>query len=357
MVAVYLNRIATAVPENDIHRKFVDSAPLMLGGERTRALFNRMASRSRIEHRYSFLKPISDTKQIDGEGFYTFGSFPDTKTRMQYYERHAFSLAQKTLDKLGLPGITDGITHLIVTSCTGFYAPGLDLQIVQHYGLKASTERTVIGFMGCNAALNALKLAHHIVRSEATANVLVVNLELCTLHLKETQDLEQLLSFLIFADGCAAGLVSAEPSGLELQRFGSTILADSGEQITWRVGESGFDMFLSGQIPASIANGLPPHLCSIVDGRPVEEIKHWAVHPGGRTIVDSVQKTLGLSGDSLISSRKILRLFGNMSSATIMFVLQDMMQRGGLFGSGCALAFGPGVTIESMLFQLAGTGG
>jgi predicted naringenin-chalcone synthase len=276
---------------------------------------------------------------------------------MQYYERHAFGLAQRALDLLGLPTIAGNITHLILTTCTGFYAPSLDLQIVEHYGLNASTERTIVGFMGCNAAFNALKLARHIVRSEAGTNVLILNLELCTLHLQETQDLEQLLSFLVFADGCAASLVSAEPTGVELQSFRATILPESSDQITWRVGGTGFEMVLSGQIPASIAQGLPSNLDSILEGRRIEDIKHWAVHPGGRVILDSVQKTLGLPEGMLDSSRKILRMFGNMSSATIMFVLQDMMEHCSPSGPGCALAFGPGVTIESMLFQLAGVDG
>jgi len=357
MATAYLNRIATAVPENDVHHRFVDIAPSMLNSERTRALFKRMAARAQIEHRYSFLTPSSDAHHIDNEGFYTFGSFPDTKTRMQYYERHAFGLAQRALDLLGLPAVTGSITHLILTTCTGFYAPSLDLQIVEHYGLNASVERTIVGFMGCNAAFNALKLARHIVRSEARAKVLILNVELCTLHLQETQDLEQLLSFLVFADGCAASLVSAEPSGIELQSFHATILPESSDQITWRVGGAGFEMVLSGKIPASITKELPSYLGAMLEGGRSEDIRHWAVHPGGRGILDSVQKTLGLSETMLDSSRKILRMFGNMSSATIMFVLQDMMEQCGPSGLGCAMAFGPGVTIESMLFQLAGVDG
>ena len=350
---VYLNRIATAVPDYDIHQTFVNSVPAMLKNERSLALFKRMASRAQIEHRYSVLMPSSDARQVDAEGFYSFGSFPDTKKRMQFYERHAFGLAQRALDELGLPGITNSVTHLIVTTCTGFYAPGLDLQILEHYGLKTSVERTIVGFMGCNAAFNALKLARRIVLSEPEANVLILNLELCTLHLKETHDLEQLLSFLVFADGCAASLVSAEPRGLALQSFRSTILPDSSKHITWHIGESGFDMVLSGQIPAGIASGLPPNLASILEGRRMEDITHWAIHPGGRIILDSVQKALGLPEAALASSRSVLRQFGNMSSATIMFVLKDMMERCSAAGTGCAMAFGPGVSIESMLFHMA----
>lgn len=353
MVAAYINRIATAVPEHDVHRKFVDSVPSMISNERDQALFTRMASRSQIEHRYSVFKPSSETDRIDVAGVYSFGAFPNTKTRMQLYERHAFALAKSAIDKLDLSEAANQVTHLILTSCTGFFAPGLDLQIVERYGLKGSVERTVIGFMGCNAALNALKQARHIVRSEPSATVLVVNLELCTLHLQEAEDLEQVLSFLVFADGCAASLISAKPSGIEMQSFRSCILPDSSDQITWRIGDSGFDMLLSGQVPASIANGLPQSIDSILEGRLMEEIQYWAIHPGGRVILDAVQKVLALHEKALDSSRNILRLFGNMSSATIMFVLQDMMRQNALSGYGCAMAFGPGVTVESMQFHIA----
>jgi len=352
MTLAYLNRIATAVPEHDVHRAFVASAPIMLGDARKIAVFQRMVSRAQIDHRYSFLAPSPDAHQIDADGFYTFGGFPGTQKRMQFYERHALGLAQRALDELGLPALKDRVTHLILTTCTGFYAPGLDLQIVEQYGLKDSVERTVVGFMGCNAAFNALKLARRIILSEPQALVLVLNLELCTLHLKETQDLEQLLSFLVFADGCAASLVSAEPCGLALQSFRSTILPDSSGHITWRIGDSGFDMVLSGQIPAGIASGLPANLDAILEGRQVADMTHWAIHPGGRIILDSVQKALGLPEEALAPSRSILRRFGNMSSATIMFVLQKLLEQQRASDPGCAMAFGPGVTIESMLFHL-----
>lgn len=351
MTLAYLNRIATAVPEHDVHQAFVSRASAMLGDARKVAVFQRMVSRAQIEHRYSFLTPSPDAHQVDAEGFYTFGAFPGTQKRMQFYERHALGLAQNALDELGLPAVKDRVTHLILTTCTGFYAPGLDLQIVEHYGLKDSVERTVVGFMGCNAAFNALKLARHIVLSEPRALVLVLNLELCTLHLKQTQDLEQLLSFLVFADGCAASLVSAEPRGLALHSFRSTILPDSGGHITWRIGDEGFDMVLSGQIPAGIAAGLPPYLPAMLEGQELADIRHWAVHPGGRIILDSVQKALGLPDAALAPSREILRDFGNMSSATIMFVLKNLLERHDASGPGCAMAFGPGVTIESMLFH------
>lgn len=350
MGAAYLNRIETSVPDHDIHHKFVTYAPRLLPDSKSRQLFQRMVDRAQIDHRYSFLQPHSNDDQLDAAGFYNPEGFPDTESRMKFYEQHAFILACKALDKVNL----SGITHLLVTTCTGFYAPGLDLQIVKHYGLDASVERTIIGFMGCYAAFNALKLARHIVRSDQNALVAILNIELCTLHLKQNPTLEEMLSFLIFADGCAASIVSSRPEGLELQSFRTSLLPDSADQITWAIGGRGFDMNLSGRVPTTIAKALPQHLTNILDGRHKDDIRHWAIHPGGRSILDAVQDGASLEKSQLDISRDVLRRFGNMSSATVMFVLAEIMKQSHPTGEGCAMAFGPGLTIESMRFATGG---
>lgn len=350
MPGAYINRIATAVPAHDVHRKFVDYAPSLLKDDRARALFRRMADRAQIDHRYSCLAVDLASEALDCRGFYPRGNFPDTLARMKLYEAEAPALAFQTLEALGLRQSASTITHVIVASCTGFYAPGLDLQIIEQFALRQSVERTFVGFMGCHAAMNALNVAQHIVRSEPTATVLVVNLELCTIHLQETPDLEQVLSFLIFADGCSACLVSAEPTGLHLKSFRSTILPDSADKITWHIGQSGFDMMLSGQVPQTILRNLPSSLDSVLAGARAEDIALWAIHPGGRTVIDAVGEALHLKADDLAYSRAVLRQFGNMSSATVMFVLKDMMAASAT-GLGCAMAFGPGMMAESLLFE------
>ena len=347
----YLNDISVAVPANDIHQKFVDFAPLLLNDTHSRALFRRMAERCQIEHRYSPLLTDPAAAHLDAEEFYIPGSFPDTHKRMQLYQRNAFPLARRALDELKIGERKDDITHLIITTCTGFYAPGIDIEVLGHYRLKTSVERTIVGFMGCYAGMNALKLARHIVRSDEGACVLILNLELCTLHLQESGGLEEMLSFLIFGDGCSASIVSADPRGLELQGFHSAVLPGSGDQITWSIGGSGFDMRLSGRVPQTIAAGLPDCLPDILAGKKTDQFRHWAVHPGGRTILDAVREGAGLGEDALSPSRGVLRDFGNMSSATIMFVLKEIMRQGK--GRGCGMAFGPGLTVESMLFEAA----
>ena len=344
MTTAYLNAIGTAVPAYEVHGKFVDYAPRLLASPRDVRLFARMADRAGIERRYSVIAPHPSPERLDRGDLFRPGAFPDTKTRMGLYERHAPDLAFAAA--LDLEADLGGTTHLVLASCTGFFAPGLDLDIVERLDLDPGVERTIVGFMGCAAAINALKVAHHIVRSEQDARVLVVCLELCTLHLQETSDLEQVLSFLIFADGCAVGLVSAEPRGLALRGFEAAIVPEAADQITWRIGNSGFDMRLSGEVPATIGRHLP----AILPPRSAGPIALWAIHPGGRTILDAVEKALELPPGGLAFSREILRRYGNMSSATIMFVLKAMLESGAA-GAGCAISFGPGLTAETMLFE------
>lgn len=352
MTQAYINQIATSVPDHDVHKTFVEYAPNLLSSERDRKMFRILTQRAQIDHRFSVLTPHPDAAQFDANDFYKPGNFPTTKKRMALYKQSAFPLACKALDQLDLSAIKDKITHIIVTTCTGFYAPGLDQDIIHHYGLNPSVERTIVGFMGCQAAVNAMKLAHHIVRSSPTAQVLIVNLELCTLHLQDADDIDQIMSFLIFADGCAASIVSAEPIGIEMLSFYSGIMTDSQAQITWQIGDTGFDMILAREVPATIAGGIANYLPSILNGNAKETIAHWAVHPGGRAILDAVQTGLHLREEDLQTSRDVLRQFGNMSSATLMFVLKDILGSNSSSGLGCALAFGPGLTAESMLFQI-----
>ncbi|MGH9588238.1 MAG: type III polyketide synthase [Acidobacteriaceae bacterium] len=351
MTHAYINRIATAVPEHDIHQSFVAFAESMLVDERVRAVFMRMAAKSEIEHRFSPLQ-VSRPVPADGDDAYVVyprGDFPTTAERMKLFERFAPALAAKALDGLTLSREErQRIHHVIVTCCTGFYAPGLDFAIIDHLGLSPATERTMVGFMGCYAAINGLKQARHIVRSEPEESVLLVNLELCTLHLHETQNLEEVLSFLIFADGCAAALISAEPVGLEMDGFHAIQIESTRELITWRIGDGGFDMLLSGRVPREIGNALNAEAHGFSNGNSVDL---WAVHPGGRSVLDAVEEGLGLPPQALTASRRVLSSFGNMSSATVMFVLRELMRTAQSGQTGCAISFGPGLTAETMRFH------
>ena len=231
-----------------------------------------------------------------------------------------------------------------------------DRRIAAAIDLHPGVELTVVGFMGCYAAVNSLRLAHHIVRSEPAARVLVLTLELCTLHFQKTLDLERLLAMLLFGDGAAVALVSAEPHGLALDDFRATTLPSSAEAIRWTIRNQGFDMHLGGEVPGHIGNALRQEMKrNDADGllRGQKDYDLWAVHAGGRSILDAVEQALELSPDALDASRTILREQGNMSSATLMFVLARMLAEQG-HARGIAMAFGPGLAAESFSFTRLG---
>lgn len=356
MTTAYINRVATAVPEHEVHASFIRFASEALQNPTSRTLFERMANRAQIERRWSCLAPPkSGVEVLDGEGFYKPGEFPSTADRMARYEIAAPALGTAAVERLGLDDSErKGITHLVVASCTGFSAPGVDLELLERCGLNPSVERTVIGFMGCHAAMNALKIAHHIVRSTPAANVLVVCVELCTLHFQETVDLNRLLTFLLFGDGCAAALISGRPDGIALDSFHAELVQKAADQITWNIRDDGFDMVLSGRVPSTITGALRESSTRVLAGKPMNAIDIWAVHPGGRSILDAVEGAFELERSALTASRAVLRDYGNMSSATILFVLERLMRDRAMHGaSGCALAFGPGLTAETMLFRMA----
>ena len=346
-----LNALATAVPGHDIHRAFIDWAAARLSDERVRALFTRMAARSGIDHRWSVLPPTpAGGSPVAAGGFYDVPGLPPTSVRMAAYAEHAPELAMQAIAALGDALDAARITHLVVASCTGFVAPGIDQILARRLGLNAAVERVLIGFMGCYAGVTALRTARHIVRSEPGAVVLVVSVELSTLHLSLADAPEPLLAMLQFSDGAAAGIVSAAAGGLELGEGRSLALDDSEELIRWDIGDRGFEMTLSGEVPGRLRETLADldvqrELFGETGAPPL-----LAVHAGGRSVLDAVEHALAVPLEALADSRAVLARFGNMSSATILFVLADMMARGA-GGEGIAIAFGPGLAAEAIRFR------
>lgn len=340
--------LATARPSQDIHPAFIDWAEARIDDRRDRALFRRMAGRSGIAHRFAVLPPTEDGgSPVDPGGFYA-GEDPPTSARMALYADHAPRLAMAAIEGLRLA--PSAITHLVVASCTGFVAPGIDQIIARRLGLAPSVERLLVGFMGCYAAVTALRSAAHIVRSRPEARVLVVTVELSSLHLSRTGNIESLLAMLQFGDGAAAALVQADGDGLSIESPFATTLPGSEELIRWDIGDNGFQMHLSGQVPGRIADALrDADLVAALAGGPPEAVDAWAVHAGGRSILDSVEHGLSLSPDALTDSREVLCEGGNMSSSTLMFVLARMMRR--TVRRGVALAFGPGLAAEGFRFR------
>ncbi len=353
MAEAFINRIATALPPHDVHEGFIAFGRQMMQGDNRRlALFNRMAERSGIAHRYSFFQPGGEGNS-DVAQFYRPGAFPGTAARMKLFEELAPGLAVEAAERLLAGEDRSRITHLIITCCTGLFAPGIDLELVYRCGLRPDIERTFVGFMGCYAAINALKLARHIVRSEPASRVMVMNLELCTLHLHETAEIDEILSFLLFGDGCAVSLVSADEVGVKMDSFHAALVPDTSNLIRWNIREQGFDMVLSGGVPGAIRSGLATAKDGILGDNAVADIDLWAVHPGGRTVLDAVEASFALPPAALTASRGVLNDCGNMSSGTVMFVLDRMMRAAAPGASGCAMAFGPGLVAETMRFHMA----
>lgn len=350
----HLNAIATAVPQHDVHAPFIRWAEARLREPRARALFTRMAARSGIEHRWSVLPPAPyGSSPVDPGGFY-HGALPTTAARMDIYAQAAPRLALEAIGKLDGAASPSGITHLIVASCTGFVAPGIDQVIAGELGLGGAVERTLIGFMGCYAAVSALRLAHHIVRSEPEARVLVVTVELSSLHLQYEEEVERLLAALQFGDGATASLVTAEPSGFALSRPFAATLPDSDSLIRWKIGDHGFVMDLSGEVPGRIGEALRQDDVreAMFGNEAPRAFDAWAVHAGGRSVLDAVEHGLDLPAEALTESRQVLACFGNMSSSTLPFVLERLLAAPER-RRGIALAFGPGLAAEGFHFERA----
>lgn len=278
--------------------------------------------------------------------------FPNLELRMSWYNKYAAALSleaiRKCLGKVKLE--TAAITHLITVSCTGMSAPGLDLEVMALLELPRSTGRSSINFMGCYAAVHALKQADAICRSTPHANVLIVCTELCTLHFQKSATPDNISSSLLFGDGSAAVLLTNDKKakGVCIRGFYGEVIPRGKKDMSWELSSSGFQMTLSGYIPELIATDFSPLLKRAFRqyGRQQEAFDHWCIHPGGKRILEAVEKSLGLPQAALSAGYDVLKHFGNMSSPTILFVLQQMLEKATV-GNILAAAFGPGLTMET----------
>lgn len=316
---------------------------------------------SGIQNRYSVIgdysRPASDWK------FYprseNLEPFPSLEQRMTLYHAHAAPLSVDAIrnctDRI-LPA--KEITHLITVSCTGMSAPGLDLQIIDLMDLPNSLYRSSVNFMGCYAAIHALKIADAICKNDTAARVVIVCTELCTLHFQKEATTDNITSSMLFADGCAAALITHDQyplPGLELQHFYSEIIPRGKKDMAWELSSSGFLMTLSGYIPELISEDFEPLIMRALQSAEIrkEDITGWCIHPGGKRILETVTKSLHLHDAALNNSYHILEQFGNMSSPTILFVLQQMMQKYSVKKQKIlGAAFGPGLTMETFVGEM-----
>ncbi len=283
---------------------------------------------------------------------------PTTARRMQHYAELAPPLAvQAAAAALSPSGLkASELTHLVTVSCTGFVAPGVDLALIRTLGLAATVQRTHVGYMGCHGALNGLRVARAFAAEGPEARVLLCAVELCTLHYHYGWEVQKVIANALFADGAAAVVgapADAAPSGAwRAEATGSCLVPDSANAMGWTVGDHGFEMSLSRQVPRLIATHLRPWMESWLgrNGVALEEVGSWAVHPGGPRILDAVEEGLVLPRGSMDVSRAVLSEFGNMSSPTVLFIL-DRLRAAGAPRPCVALGFGPGLMAEAVLFR------
>jgi predicted naringenin-chalcone synthase len=314
---------------------------------------------SGIETRYSTIPDYS--RDITDWKFYPqsegLDPFPSLELRMSWFNKYAAPLSVDAIRNCidGIATDTE-ITHLITVSCTGMSAPGLDLQIMELMDMRKNLYRTSINFMGCYAAIHALKIADSICKSDAAAKVLVVCTELCTLHFQRETTMDSMASGLLFGDGCAAVMIvndHDERKGLYLKGFYSEVITKGKKDMAWELSSSGFLMTLSSYIPELIEEDFEPLVKRSVDavGIEIKDISHWCIHPGGKRILDAIHRSMAFSNGELTNCYDVLKDHGNMSSASILFILKKMLKNNdvapdkNIFGA----AFGPGLTMETFV--------
>lgn len=353
--------IGTAVPEYK-HRQeeilaFMQQVYAPHDDDRRKMRF--LYRQSGIETRYSVIPDY--TLPANKWHFYSptenLEPTPSLEKRMQWFEKHAASLSLQAIRNCLNDFPTDNITHLITVSCTGMSAPGLDLELMELLSLPNNTHRTSVNFMGCYAAIHAMKMADAFCNQNKPANVLVICVELCTLHFQNESTQNNITSSMLFGDGAAAMLITNDKnaSGLTINNFYSTVDIKGKKDMAWELSSKGFLMTLTGYVPALIEKDFNPLVSEALTSAEVskEQVTHWCVHPGGKKILEAIHKSLSLTNGELDHSYEVLKDYGNMSSPSILFVLKKIMQSldrkkdNRIFGA----AFGPGITMETFILS------
>lgn len=363
-MSVFIHRIETLVPR---HASSQDAAAHVLGSwsqdPTTSRIIKHVFQRSGIQRRHSVVPDFTEPEKArlfrkDAEGRHIE---PTTHERNRVFSEHAGPMAVELARRLadGRCGFRPAdVTHVITVSCTGFVNPGPDWRIVTELGLAPTVERYNLGFMGCYAAIPALRMARQFCLANPNAVVLVVALELCSLHMQMQTNADTILANALFSDGAAGALVSArapqagEPA-LALNDFMAATAPEGQGDMAWEIGNHGFNLVLSSYVPDVIEANLDRIVGDLLTPRGMTgaDIDLWAIHPGGKSILDKAEKSLNLAPEQIAASRAVLRDFGNMSSATILFVLRELLTTVTAPKTVTAMAFGPGLTIECGLLE------
>jgi len=361
----FITSIGTAVPANRFSQSTLSEFMVKAmqldyrEGRKLRTIFRS----SGILYRHSVLDDYGKSRDFT---FYPnaddFEPFPSTEKRISEYRKHAFSLSKQAIDDC----LTSrknfdlySITHLITVSCTGMYAPGLDIDLVRELGLRSDVQRTTINFMGCYASFNAIKAGDAFCKANSKSKVLIVCTEMCSLHFQKEATEDNLLANGLFADGSAALLMEAAPEkGWSLTPIAHrNALSFTDEQhMAWSIGNFGFEMKLSSYVPDVIQGGIKKLTTEMLEkiNKRIKDIKHFAIHPGGKKILEVIEKELGITKEQNQPAYLVLNNFGNMSSPTVLFVLHEIFKNLNAADENShvlSFAFGPGLTLESILFH------
>jgi predicted naringenin-chalcone synthase len=362
----FITAIGTAVPafrfDQSTISKFMEATMAKddpSAARKIRAVFRA----SGIQYRHSVIEDYGRTAAFTFYPNHEREGFPATESRMKLFRRHALPLSVAAVQNMlsANDGASlSGVTHLVVVSCTGMYAPGLDIDLVAALHLPGNVQRTCIQFMGCYAAFNALKVADAFCKSQPGQKVLIVCTELCSIHFQHQSTDDNILANALFADGAASMIVEDKPSGkanLEMLSFHNDVAFTGSQHMAWHIGNEGFEMRLSAYIPDLIKVEIEKLISKLLSTlkKTKDDMHFFALHPGGVKILQAIEERLGLKKEDNAESYEVLRNFGNMSSATVVFVLREILSKLTSRNNGedvLSMGFGPGLTLESMLLRI-----
>jgi predicted naringenin-chalcone synthase len=348
--------IGTALPPHRFTQSDSEAgmAAVLAGHPAAAAFARQVIRRSGIDARHTCVPEFAgrpDLPLLLGE------RSPPTSARMRAYREHAAPLAAAACRRALASAEVDAasISHLVVVTCTGFFAPGPDVELIDLLGLRPDVERTIVGFMGCYAAFNGIRVARNAVAAAPGTKALVVCIELCTLHFRPDPSPDNVVAHALFGDGAAAvvvgGSVGDDADALVRLGAAATLVApDTRRDMGWEIADDGFRMTLSSYVPSLVAADVARFVAPLVGDADGVGVASWCVHPGGRAILDHVADALSLPDEALASARDVLRDIGNVSSASVLFVLEREIARLPEGGRGVMLGFGPGLTLEGLAF-------
>lgn len=343
------------VDQVSLGRRYEELLATVTGDRRAARRARLLFSTPRLHSRQFAIPDV----QPDGDRvLYRRDELPTTSERMEIFARAAPELVEEACRRALRDASIDprAVSSLVVATCTGVGAPDLDVELVERLRLSPSVERNLIVWMSCTASFPALRIGRRAVASKPGSVALVVCVELCSLHVRADVETESLVAHSLFADGASALVLGEGSPGEALATLGegaTRLVPEGREALRWTFTDHGFQAHVGPDLPVLVEKATPSFLKELL-GEQVRDVRGWCVHPGGPAILDAVEQTMGLDPSSLEHSREVLRTLGNMSSATIWYVLERALHNLAAGDIGVLLGFGTGLTLEGLVFRRGG---